>query len=80
MFLVLIETSGNQNFIFATNKLKENIGASELTYRVGTQWLLEIIGDIVNNDNLKIWQDSDLLRQNLLNSRHNPLLKIISNQ
>lgn len=72
MFLVLIETSGNQNFIFATNKLKENIGASELTYRVGTQWLLEIIGDIVNNDNLKIWQDSDLLRQNLLNSRHNP--------
>lgn len=72
MFLVLIETSGNQNFIFATNKLKENIGASELTYRVGTKWLLEIIGDIVNNPSLKIWQDSDLLRQNLLNSNHNP--------
>lgn len=72
MFLVLIETSGNQNFIFATNKLKENIGASELTYRVGTQWLLEIIGDIVKNPNLKLWQDSDLLRQNLLNSNHNP--------
>ncbi|MBF2056632.1 MAG: hypothetical protein IGQ45_05270 [Cyanobacterium sp. T60_A2020_053] len=72
MFLVLIETSGNQNFIFATNKLKENIGASELTYRVGTQWLSEIIGNITNNSELQKWQDGDSFRKTLLEVKDNP--------
>ena len=41
--LVLIETASNQDFIFATNKLRENIGASEIIYRIGTQFVLEAV-------------------------------------
>jgi hypothetical protein len=41
--LVLIETAGNQDFIFATNKQKQNAGASELTYRIGTAFVLNAV-------------------------------------
>lgn len=72
MYFVLIETAGNQKYIFSTNKLKENIGASELTYQASTKWLLEAIGNISNNQPLTVWQDSQRLRQTLLSPEKNP--------
>lgn len=36
MRLVLIETSGNQGYIFGSNRLAQNVGASQLVHQCGT--------------------------------------------
>ena len=36
--LINLETGGNQAYIFASNKLRNVVGASELLYRVGTRY------------------------------------------
>ena len=74
MYLVLIETSGNQNYIFSTNKLRENIGASELTYLSSTKWLIAAVAKVDSNSRLDLWtgRGSKQLRDKLLNSELNP--------
>lgn len=66
MNIVLIETSGNQRFIFATNKLRENVGASELTYQIGTKYVLAAAGSTYKYEHDK---NGNQLRKLLLDER-----------
>jgi len=43
MHVAVIETGGNQRYIFATNRVREQVGASELIHRVGTSWVKEAL-------------------------------------
>ncbi len=45
-YAVLIETASNQRTIFQTNRLRENIGASQLIYRVGTDFVGKAVEDL----------------------------------
>lgn len=78
MYLVLLETSGNQNFIFSTNKLRENVGASELTYRVGTTWLIDAVNQIAptqSQTRLGSPVSAPQLRSVLLSADRNPVIE-----
>jgi hypothetical protein len=41
--LTLLDTSGIQDYIFSSNRLQENIGASELVYRATTLWVFQAL-------------------------------------
>jgi hypothetical protein len=41
--LISLETSGNQAYVYSTNKLRDVVGASELIYRVGTSFVQEAV-------------------------------------
>ena len=43
MYLGLIETQGNQSFIFSTNRERANRGASELLFRSTTDWVIDAV-------------------------------------
>lgn len=45
--LTLLDTTGIQDYIFASNRLQENIGASEIVYRATTLWAFKALEDAV---------------------------------
>lgn len=46
MNLVLIETGGNQAYLFETNRLAEVVGASELVFRSTTSWVEDAVSAV----------------------------------
>ena len=53
--LTLLDTTGIQDYIFASNRLQENIGASELVYRATTLWVFESLEEAgIKNHNIEL--------------------------
>ena len=50
--LVLIETAGTQRFVFGSNDLRENLGASELVRLATGEWACKILNELVPKNNL----------------------------
>lgn len=69
--LVLIETAGNQAYIFGTNRLREQVGASELIRRIGTTYVLDAVAEVSGRPRLAA-DRPDQLAENLLNREKNP--------
>lgn len=51
--LTLLDTSGIQDYIFASNRLQENIGASELVYRATSLWVFDALERAKLTHNIK---------------------------
>lgn len=52
--LTLLDTTGIQEYIFNSNRLQENIGASEIVYRATTLWVFEAIEKAGITHNIKL--------------------------
>lgn len=71
--LVMLETGGNQRYIFGTNRLIENLGGSELLYRSCVDWVADAIdgtGGIVSltatSGRALLWCRTDELARSLV--------------
>lgn len=50
-FPVLLETAGNQSYIFASNRLRENAGASNNVYCAGTRLVIDALTKVFGEQN-----------------------------
>lgn len=53
--LLLVETSGIQNYVFGSNELLQNIGASELVAQATSKWVVEVLDDLVQGKHNTHW-------------------------
>jgi hypothetical protein len=58
--LTLLDTTGIQDYIFSSNRLQENIGASELVYRATSLWAFEALHGIVGKGKHNILDHTEL--------------------
>lgn len=58
--LTLIDTTGIQDYIFFSNRLQENIGASELVYRATNLWAFEVLHEMIGEDRHNILNHTGL--------------------
>jgi hypothetical protein len=59
MTLTLLDAIGIQNYIFTSNRLQENIGASELVYRATTLWAFDALEKLEIRHNIRNPYDLD---------------------
>ena len=60
--LAYYDVTGIQDFIFSSNRLKDNIGASEIVWRVFNIYLIECIKDKYPNS------ETDFLTEEIVNN------------
>ncbi len=58
-YLVRVDTSGKQNYIFGSNRLKENIGASHLIAAVTGAWAFEAVTTIPGARHNIVFQEDE---------------------
>lgn len=59
--LLLVETSGIQDYIFGSNNLAQNIGASELVARATSAWVAEALDELKIRHNVRWHEDQGKL-------------------
>lgn len=52
MILVIVDTTQIQSYVFASNRLRENIGASHLVAQATGRWALEAVHTVAASDNI----------------------------
>ncbi len=58
--LTQIEASGIQDYIFGSNNLRQNIGASELVARATSEWVVRVLDDQVGKKGHNaLWNDNE---------------------
>lgn len=62
-FPVLLETGGNQRYIFATNRLRENAGASNNIFEAGTSLAIEAVCEVFPDSRYTELQNSRTTRE-----------------
>lgn len=65
--LTLLDTARIQDYIFSSNRLQENIGASELVYRATTLWAFEALEEAgITRHNIELLRAQDPKDNNLV--------------